>query len=136
GGKGLHVVAPVQPRHSWDEHKEFAHALVLSLEREAPARYTTNVRKAQRKDRVYLDYLRNGRGATAIAPYSTRRRAGAPVATPITWGELERGVDPKEFDVVAVSKRLASLREDPWAGYAKLRQSIRGASGRKRATAR
>ena len=136
GGKGLHVVAPVRPRHSWDEHKEFAHALAVSLEREEPARYTTNVRKAQRKGRIYLDYLRNGRGATAVAPYSTRARAGAPVATPLTWSELEHGIDPKKFDVVAVPKRLAKLDEDPWAGYAKLRQSIGGSARRKRSASR
>ena len=131
GGKGLHVVAPVRPRHSWDEHKDFAYAVALSLEREAPARYTTNVRKAQRKGRIYLDYLRNGRGATAIAPYSTRRRAGAPVATPLAWSELESGIDPKKFDVFRVPKRLAKLGEDPWAGYSKLRQTI-GASTRRK----
>ncbi|HVN39067.1 MAG TPA: non-homologous end-joining DNA ligase [Myxococcota bacterium] len=131
GGKGLHVVAPVKPRHSWDEHKDFAYAVALSLEREAPDRYTTNARKARRKGRIYLDYLRNGRGATAVAPYSTRRRPGAPVATPLTWSELEHGIDPKKLDVIAVAKRLAKLAEDPWAGYAKLRQSIRESARRK-----
>ena len=131
GGKGLHVVAPVKPRHAWDEHKDFAYAVALALERDAPDRYTTNARKAQRKGRIYLDYLRNGRGATAVAPYSTRRRPGAPVATPLTWSELEHGIDPKKLDVIAVSKRLASLRQDPWAGYAKLRQSIRESARRK-----
>jgi bifunctional non-homologous end joining protein LigD len=134
GGKGLHVVAPLRPRHSWDEHKDFAYAVAVSLERAEPSRYTTNVRKAQRKGRIYLDYLRNGRGATAIAPYSTRRRAGAPVATPLSWSELERGIDPKKFTALSVPERLARMREDPWAGYAKLRQSL-GAQARRKVTA-
>jgi bifunctional non-homologous end joining protein LigD len=124
GGKGLHVVAPVQRRRTWDEHLAFAQGLVQAMERDAPDRYTTNARKALRKGRLFLDYLRNGRGATAVAPYSTRARAGATVATPLTWEELRRGVDPQDFTLTTVPKRLASLRKDPWDGYAKLRQSI------------
>jgi bifunctional non-homologous end joining protein LigD len=131
GGKGLHVVAPVRRGRSWDVHKGFAFGVVQAMEREHPRRYTTNARKAQRKGRLFLDYLRNGRGATAVVPYSTRARAAATVATPITWSELERGVDPKEFTVYSVPKRLASLRRDPWGGYAALRQSIGAAALRK-----
>ncbi|HEX5067518.1 MAG TPA: non-homologous end-joining DNA ligase [Myxococcota bacterium] len=124
GGKGLHVVAPVQPRRTWDEHLAFALEIVQAMEGDAPDRYTTNARKALRKGRMFLDYLRNGRGATAVAPYSTRARAGATVATPLSWSELERGVDPQDFTLTSVPKRIASLRADPWADYAKLRQSI------------
>jgi len=124
GGKGLHVVAPVQRKRTWDEHLAFALEIVQAMEREGSDRYTTNARKALRKGRMFLDYLRNGRGATAVAPYSTRARAGATVATPLSWSELERGVDPHDFTLTSVPKRLASLRADPWADYAKVRQSI------------
>ncbi|HSJ96932.1 MAG TPA: non-homologous end-joining DNA ligase, partial [Myxococcota bacterium] len=117
GGKGLHVVAPVKRRLGWEEHKEFARALVTGMERAHPDRYTTNVRKVRRQGRLYLDYLRNGRGATAIAPYSSRAREGATVATPITWEELESDVDPRTFTVYTVTSRLAELEHDPWAGY-------------------
>jgi bifunctional non-homologous end joining protein LigD len=131
GGKGLHVVAPVRRRLGWDEHKGFAHGLVAGLERERPDLYTTNVRKVRRQGRVYLDSLRNGRGATAIAPYSSRAREGATVATPITWAELEAGVDPRAFTVYTVPGRLAELKRDPWAGYDELAQSITAAARRR-----
>jgi len=124
GGKGLHVVAPVQRRRSWDDHLAFAYELVQAMEGDAPDRYTTNARKALRKGRMFLDYLRNGRGATAVAPYSTRARIGATVATPLTWDELRRGVDPQDFTLTSVPKRLESLRKDPWDGYTRLRQSV------------
>jgi bifunctional non-homologous end joining protein LigD len=136
GGKGLHVVAPVTRRLGWDEHKEFARAVALAVERAEPDRYTTNMRKDRRKGRVYLDYLRNARGATAIAPYSARAREGAPVATPITWKELEAGVDPRSFTVFTVTSRLADLRRDPWAGYFDLDQSITAAARRSVGAAR
>jgi bifunctional non-homologous end joining protein LigD len=93
-----------------------------------PRLYTTNARKADRKGRLYLDYLRNGRGATAVAPYSTRAREGATVATPLGWDELERGVDPRDFTLFSVPLRLGKLRGDPWKRFEALRQSIpRGA---------
>jgi len=128
GGKGLHVVAPVQRKLDWDEHKAFAKAIADSIARERPDRYLTNMRKDLRKGRLFLDYLRNGRGATAVAPYSTRAREGATVATPIAWDELERGVRPRDFDVFTVTKRLGTLRADPWKEMAKTKQSIRVSS--------
>ena len=131
GGKGLHVVAPVVRRLSWDEHKAFARALVGQMAAAAPRRYTTNARKAERKGRLFLDYLRNGRGATAVAPYSPRAREGATVATPITWKELEAGIDPQAFTVQSVPKRLARVGRDPWAGHLALRQSISAAARRR-----
>ena len=131
GGKGLHVVAPVRRGRSWNTHKAFAHALVLALEREQPRRYTTNARKVQRKGRLFLDYLRNGRGATAVVPYSTRARSEATVATPLAWSELERGADPRDYTVYSVPKRLAALKRDPWGDYAHLRQSLTAAALRK-----
>jgi bifunctional non-homologous end joining protein LigD len=136
GGKGLHVVAPVRRRLGWEEHKEFARLLVAGMEAERPDRYTTNIRKDRRRGRLFLDYLRNGRGATAIAPYSSRARAGATVATPITWSELEAGVDPRDFTVYTVTTRLAELARDPWAGYDALDQSIDAAARRRVSRAR
>ena len=88
GGKGIHVVVPLVPKHSWDEHRNFAEALARLMEDEAPDRFVANMSKAKRRGRIFVDYLRNGRGATAIAPYSTRSRAGAYVATPVSWQQL------------------------------------------------
>jgi bifunctional non-homologous end joining protein LigD len=122
GGKGLHVVAPVAPRLDWEAFKSFAKAVVVEMERAEPSRYTTNPRKAHRRGKVFLDYLRNGRGATFIAPYSVRAREYATVATPITWEELEKGVDPARFTVATIPRRLATLKRDPWIDYGKLAQ--------------
>jgi bifunctional non-homologous end joining protein LigD len=125
GGKGLHVVAPVARRLSWDEHKAFAIALAEAMAQDAPERFTANARKAQRRGRIFVDALRNARGATAVAPYSPRAREGAPVATPVTWSELQHGLDPRSFTVARVGERLAALRSDPWEGYAACaRQSV------------
>ena len=88
GGKGLHVVSPLRPGPGWDELKEFAHAIALSMERDAPAKYISNMAKKARSGKIFIDYLRNGRGATAVAAYSTRARPNAPVSTPVRWEEL------------------------------------------------
>lgn len=130
GGKGLHVVAPVERRIGWDELKEFARAVADGMVDEHPERYTAQVAKARRARRILVDYLRNARGATAVAAYSPRARPGAPVATPLTWDELERGVDPADFTITTVPARLGSLRRDPWHGYHELRQSITAAARR------
>jgi bifunctional non-homologous end joining protein LigD len=130
GGKGLHVVAPVTRGIGWDDFKAFTKAMVERMERDEPALYTTNMAKARRKGKIFLDYLRNGRGATFIAPYSPRARAGAPVALPITWEELAHGVDPATFTTATVPPRLAALRDDPWQGIHELRQSITAATWR------
>jgi bifunctional non-homologous end joining protein LigD len=131
GGKGLHVVAPVSRRTSWDDFKAFSKAVAVQLETAEPRRYTTNPLKVKRRGKIFLDYLRNGRGATAIAAYSPRARDGAPVATPITWAELERGVDPAQLTVLTLPRRLGKLRDDPWRGYHDLDQSITAAAKRK-----
>lgn len=124
GGKGLHVVAPVQPKLDWQQHKQFAHALVEVMAAENPERYLTTMNKAQRKGRIFLDYLRNGRGATAIAPYSTRAHASATVAAPITWDELMEGVTNADFTLRSMVERISADKYDPWKGYAKLKQGI------------
>jgi len=128
GGKGLHVVVPVERRQAWDEFKAFAKAVVEAMAHAAPALYTTNTVKKARKGKVFLDYLRNGRGATFIAPYSPRARAGAPVAVPITWEELAHGIDPLAFNTASVPRRLATLAADPWKDFDDVKQSITAAA--------
>jgi len=125
GGKGLHVVAPLVRRNSWEEVHEFARAVAASLVAEEPDDYTTQAAKEKRKGKVYLDYLRNSRGATAIASYSTRARPGAPVATPLGWGELD-GIDGGDaFDLDAAEERMTGA--DPWKGFFTLQQSVSAA---------
>jgi bifunctional non-homologous end joining protein LigD len=124
GGKGLHVCAPVARRLGWDDFKQFARQVVEHMAAAEPRLYTTSMTKAQRKNRIYLDYLRNGRNATFIAPYSPRRREHAPVAVPVSWEELAGGVDPAAFTLTTVPQRLAQLVEDPWRGFDELDQGI------------
>jgi bifunctional non-homologous end joining protein LigD len=124
GGKGLHVVTPIRRGPEWDEVKAFAKAVVEELAREDPKSYTTNMGKTHRRGKIFLDYLRNGRTATFVAPYSPRARSGAPVATPITWEELARGVDPAAFTIETVPPRLAQLKTDPWHGIDKAARAI------------
>jgi bifunctional non-homologous end joining protein LigD len=130
GGKGLHVVAPIARGVGWDDFKAFCKALVEAMERDEPGSYTTNPIKARRKGKTFLDYLRNGRGATFIAPYSPRARAGAPVAVPISWDELAHGVDPATFTTATVPRRLVTRNTDPWQAVPRLKQSITAAAWR------
>ena len=118
GGKGLHVVTPLLPDAGWDECAEFARDLAEALARQHPDEYLTEASKAARKGRIFIDWLRNIRGATSIAAYSTRARPGAPVSTPVTWDELPR-TRPDQYTVQTLPGRLASLKKDPWAGYEK-----------------
>ncbi|KAB0678065.1 DNA ligase D [Aureimonas leprariae] len=124
GGKGLHVVVPVAPKVDWATAKAFAKHVVEAMAKDSPDRYTANVAKRARADRIFIDYLRNGRGATAVAPYSTRARAGAPVSVPIGWDELTAGIRPNQFDVQTLPARLRHAEHDAWAGIGKLRQRI------------
>jgi bifunctional non-homologous end joining protein LigD len=128
GGKGLHVVAPIKRGPSWDDFKAFTKAVVEQMEREDPKSYTTNMAKARRTNKIFLDYLRNGRNATFIAPYSPRARANATVAVPITWEELAHGVDPQSFTTATVPRRLASLTRDPWEGIDDIAPAITAAT--------
>lgn len=113
GGKGLHVVVPLSGKPTWDEVKAWTKAFAEQLERDDPKTYSSTMGKANRKGRIYVDYVRNSRGATFIAPYSPRARKGAPISTPIDWEELARGVDPAAFTMAAVTARTV----DPWASY-------------------
>jgi bifunctional non-homologous end joining protein LigD len=124
GGKGLHVVAPLRPKHGWDDVKGFAEAMARTLAAESPDRYLADMSKAKRKGRIFVDYLRNGRGATAIAPFSSRARKGAPVAWPLSWkalATLENAHPVSVSDAVAVLKKQ---RADPWKGYFEVDQIL------------
>ena len=123
GGKGLHVVAPIKPEYEWPEVKDFTHNVVLGMERKNPALYVTKMTKAIRKNRIYLDYLRNDRGSTAIAPYSTRARSGAPVALPLDWKELNAKTRPA-FHVMDFNEWKKRLAKDPWIDMPKVKQRL------------
>ncbi|SCZ58134.1 DNA ligase D [Thiohalomonas denitrificans] len=124
GGKGLHVVMPLMRRHGWKEVKAFAKAVAEDLVNDAPRRYTASPSKRARQGKLFIDYLRNSRGATAITPYGTRARAGAPVATPIAWDELTLDLRADQWNVHNISERLTNLEEDPWKTYRSVHQSI------------
>jgi bifunctional non-homologous end joining protein LigD len=123
GGKGLHIVAPIEPTLTWDELKSAAHTFVLSMERSNPSLYLTKMSKAARKGKIYLDYLRNERGATAVAPYSPRARAGAHVSLPLPWSSLKEAARPAfaVHDLPQWRKRLSS---DPWKSILSTRQRL------------
>ena len=127
GGKGLHVVVPLLPELGWDPVKAFSKWVADQLAAQSPQAFTTNQAKRARQGRIYIDYLRNGRGATAIGAYSPRARPGAPVSTPLVWAEVEQGVRPEVFTVASVPARLVALKTDPWGEIGKTRQSINAA---------
>lgn len=124
GGKGIHIVAPLEPQAGWAEGKAFAKGLAEAMVAAAPALFTTALAKDKRKGLIFLDILRNERGSTAIAPYSTRARAGAPVATPVGWDELEGIRKAAAFTMSDIPARLAG--KDPWAGYEAARRVLTG----------
>jgi bifunctional non-homologous end joining protein LigD len=114
GGKGLHVVTPIEPTVRWEDAKAFTKAVAELLERTFPDRFTSKLLKVSRRGKIFIDYLRNAEGATAIGAYSTRARANAPVSTPLAWDELERDVRFDHFNVRNVPQRLAEAKRDPW----------------------
>jgi len=124
GGKGLHVVVPLAPKHSWDEMKSFSKAVADAIVSAAPNRYLATMSKAARKGKIFIDYLRNQRGATAIAAYATRARVGATVSLPLSWQQLKKFKSPADFTVQSVPKHLAVQRSDPWADLLTTKQSI------------
>jgi bifunctional non-homologous end joining protein LigD len=131
GGKGIHVIAPIARRSSWEEVKTFSHDLAGRLAEAAPDRYVASMSKKKRKGRIFVDYLRNERGSTAIAPYSPRRRDGAPVATPVSWDELSGIKSAKAYTISTIDRRLSALRGDPWEGYARIARQTLSAAHRR-----
>jgi bifunctional non-homologous end joining protein LigD len=125
GGKGIHVVAPLAQAIGWDELKGFAKAVAARLAAGDPGRFTASMSKSRRRGKIYIDYLRNERGASAIAPYSTRAAPSAPIAAPVSWSELPRIKRADFYTITTLSHRLSSLRgRDPWEGYFELEQNI------------
>lgn len=124
GGKGLHVQLPIARRYSWPEVKSFAKRAAELIAASAPDRYLTRIPKAERKRRIFIDYLRNDPTSTSVAAYSTRARPGAPVSTPLHWDELSTELDPAKFNVMTIPQRLQRLRLDPWSDIDKLHQPL------------
>jgi bifunctional non-homologous end joining protein LigD len=121
GGKGVHVVVPFRRGHDWDAHRDFSEALARVMAADSPDRYVANMSKKKRQGKIFVDYLRNTRGATAIAPFSTRARKGAFVSVPVSWPQLAKMKDAHPVSVGEV-KRFAA--RDPWPGYFKVRQTL------------
>lgn len=124
GGKGIHVVVPLAPVRGWDVIHSFATGVARTLAAENPERYVAEMSKARRKGRIFVDYLRNVRGATAIAPFSTRARDGAPLAWPVSWKSLARLASAHEANVEKAATLLARRKADPWTGYFNVDQSL------------
>ena len=125
GGKGLHVVIAVGGTTSWADAKTFAKALASAMARDEPGLYTTFVAKAARRGKIYIDYLRNDRMASTIAPWSPRARPGAPIAVPLSWRQVRHGLDPHRFTVATAGHLLR--KPDPWATLAKSARSLTAA---------
>ncbi len=123
GGKGLHVVAPLQGA-DWTQMKEFAHRIALEMSADSPTKYLSKMTKSARQGRIFIDYLRNGRGATSVAAYSSRARQGAPVSTPIDWKELKPALTADHFTMLNLRQRLKRPRPDPWADIGKVKQKL------------
>jgi bifunctional non-homologous end joining protein LigD len=123
GGKGLHVVVPIHAEHSWLTVKAFAHGVATRMEEAETELFITKMTKAARAGKIYLDYLRNDRGSTAVAPYSPRARAGVPVSVPLAWKELD-GRKAPVFAAADFEQWKARLRHDPWKELSRLDQRL------------
>jgi bifunctional non-homologous end joining protein LigD len=129
GGKGLHVVTPLKVKEEsdlgWDEAKAFAQAVCSHMANDSPGKYLINMSKKQREGRIFLDYLRNDRMSTAVAPLSPRGRPGAPVSMPVNWNRVRDGLDPTCFTVRTVPALLA--KHKAWAEYCDAERPLKGA---------
>ncbi len=132
GGKGLHIVSPVKPKAAWPQVKAFTKGIADAMAADSPDRFVATIAKVKRKGKILVDYLRNQRGATAVAAYSTRARPGAAVSMPVAWEELGSGVGPASFTVMNAPARIASLPKDPWAGFREAAAPIEAPARRKR----
>lgn len=124
GGKGLHVVVPFAPAAPWDQAKAFAKSLASLIARSKPKEFVDVASKAKRDNRIFIDWLRNGRGATSVASYSLRARPGAKVAVPIRWDELSKLKKANPFDLESTQRRLAAQKDDPWREMTVIAQSL------------
>lgn len=126
GGKGLHLVLPIDRRHEWYQVKEFCKSVADLCVKAAPAYFTANMAKAARVGKIYIDFHRNSRGATTVAPYSPRARSGAPVSMPLAWSDLNDRLPSDYFTIQNVTNYLASRKRDPWCDINKTRQNLAG----------
>lgn len=124
GGKGLHVVVPLDAVHPWEEVRAFARSLAEAMQADTPAEFIATADKHRRGGRIYVDYLRNASGATAIANYSTRAKRGAPVAVPIAWEELARITGGDHYRLAGIRRRVAQLERPAWPDFTKVRQRL------------
>jgi bifunctional non-homologous end joining protein LigD len=124
GGKGLHIVVPLEPRHDWKACLELSRAVAEALVRHDPDLFTTTFAKRGREDQILVDFMRNNRTNTSVAAFSTRAREGATVSVPLAWSELTPALTPSSFTVATVPARLKRQRKDPWAEYFTLKQRI------------
>ncbi len=124
GGKGIHVVVPLKPHDDWEDVKAFSEAMARHIAAEEPEKYLAEMSKARRKGRIFIDYLRNGRGATAIAPYSTRARGGAPVAWPVSWSGLAKLKSAHETTVANAAEAMRRDKTNPWQKYFAVEQTL------------
>jgi bifunctional non-homologous end joining protein LigD len=124
GGKGLHVVLPLAPAAGWEEAKAFTQSVAETMARAQPEHYVATMSKTARRGRIFVDYLRNGRGATAVAAYSTRALPQASVSTPLAWDELSEGIRADHFKIDNLRQRVAVLKDEPWPGFFTLAQRL------------
>ena len=124
GGKGIHIVVPLKPKDSWDQVKDFSHATVKHMAKLVPERFSAVSGPKNRVGRIFIDYLRNGQGATTIAAYAVRAREGLPVSVPIHREEVAEIKGANAWNIKNLHKRLADLGEDPWAKYSSSKQTI------------
>ncbi|MGD9541945.1 DNA ligase D [Methylocystis sp.] len=117
GGKGLHVLAPVTPKAEWPQAKAFAKSIADAMAKDSPSKFVSTIAKSKRRGKILVDYLRNQRGATAVAPYSPRARPGAPVSVPLDWDELNPAIGSAYFTIAKTLARLDSMKNDPWADF-------------------
>ena len=117
GGKGVHVIVPLETGHDWETHKDFSHRFAEALSLAEPERFTANMSKAKRKGRIFIDYLRNQRGATAVLPFSARARVGAPVALPIAWSELDGFENAHPFSIDDADRLIERAKDKALAGW-------------------
>ena len=128
GGKGLHVVVPLKPACPWPQAKDFAHAFAESMAASEPLAYVATATKKFRKGKIFIDYLRNGRGATSVASFSLRAREGAPVSMPLRWEELGRIKGGDAYTLSTAPRRMSRLGAHPWGDYARRRQDLAAVS--------
>ena len=128
GGRGLHVVVPLTAEADWDVVKDFSEAVVVHLARNVPQRFVAKSGPSNRVGRIFIDYLRNGRGATTAAAFSARARAGLGVSMPLDWDQLQGLPSASEWNITNALDYVSKLRRDPWVDYKRTRQTTKRAA--------